>query len=128
MHTVWRIQNKEGRGPYTSGASGWQCRPHSPQNGCPGPYDDAGLAAFWSKVEGWREYRFGFASLEMLSEWFTPIEIRNLKVQGFEIVELQASEVHFGTHQVLYKVLEEKSNQDDLVDAEYYDEFKITAV
>lgn len=105
MRTIWRIQNSQGVGPYHGiGHSDWKAREHSILTGHPDPYEDLGIASFWRSLGAveMRDWKFGFQSLEQLERWFCKEELQCLANYGFIPVEVEASHVVSGTHQVIF--------------------------
>ena len=100
MATVYRFENKEHVGVYsclgcfvdiTDNTSIYDC--HRPT-----PLADAGI----NRRQGDNE-RCGFESLEQLFDWFEPINVEELAIQGVQLVEIRR--VHITAHgdkQVLF--------------------------
>jgi hypothetical protein len=111
---VYRLENAEGRGPYTATVDNeicekygwkWATRPHS-EHQHPTPVEDLGLRSFWLKSlphKRIKYFRFGFESVDQYLEWFDcPIERDNLFKKGFELKKIEAKEVYYGHKQVLF--------------------------
>jgi hypothetical protein len=105
--TVFRIQNKEGQGPYTNPLPNplfctdaqiklWQMRDRHDelQHKTPSPYRDGmnSLKSFPGFL-GRRDIRYCFVDMESLNKWFLPFEQVILRENGFEIIEIQAEEI-----------------------------------
>jgi len=93
MATVYRVQNKDGHGPY-------RCIGDSPIGYgsefyercqdvylCPGPVIDFGFGFYAS------DYVFGFPKIEALHVWFGWDMLSYLFTCGFSIVEIETDEV-----------------------------------
>lgn len=85
---VYRVENREGSGPYCGGAS---CHPAVEAHGRygskslaehPAPWED-GLT--WGADFGLQNQVFGFASLKDASAWFAPDELRRLARDGYHL-------------------------------------------
>jgi hypothetical protein len=105
--TVFRIQNKEGQGPYTSPIpNSTQCtdaqiklwdmrgRHDRTQKKTPSPFRDGmdGRNPFPGFM-GRRDVLYCFVDMESLNKWFLPFEQVILRENGFEIIEIQAEEI-----------------------------------
>jgi hypothetical protein len=95
---VYRIENKNGRGPY----NGRGDLPYTVLDGCPAhqpdPRDD-GFGSRWNKPD----YYFGFASLDQLFDWFGDI-LEHLDRYGFSLTvwEVDESFVELGGRQLAF--------------------------
>jgi hypothetical protein len=102
--TVYRVQNRQGRGPYIAAISISWVDPkhedlfHNGLNGHPGPKNDN------INLRGLFDYRFCFQSLEQLNNWFTPIELENLKAMGFRVyrITVQTKGIQHGKYQSIF--------------------------
>lgn len=80
MAEVFRIQNRDGQGPYAYyGGYFWCEEEHSVRTGRPGPYED-GICFNRTKDE-----KFGFESLVQLKAWFTVKELKRLGQLGYYV-------------------------------------------
>lgn len=103
---VYRIQNKDGHGPYTafldSNSPPWATKEHSAETGCPPPTRD-GFKPSELKQFSWRfDIRFGFKDLKQLNNWFNKKELENLNKLGYNIYKIRASKVFKGKKQVVF--------------------------
>ena len=113
---VFRMQNKEGRGPYhqmftgpdgdwISYRSAWAIRAHEhPER--PGLMFDDGLMHSIRRMTTFREreWRFGFKSKEQALEWFdSTTERARLAEHGFRVVRIRAERIIYGDKQVLFQ-------------------------
>ncbi len=89
---VWRVQNSEGQGPYTSCSEWWRTRSHVDyihptfieDNFSPGQkrqfaYNCSGL------------YRYGFVSKRQALKWFSAKELKTLVTRGYRLQKVTAS-------------------------------------
>lgn len=113
---VYRVQNKSGAGPYQMLSDSWTDRCHdAPLQ--PTPRDDRGMSLAWrnltlSKTYTYNEFNFGFESMESLTAWFNDTELERLKALGFEIVEIDASQIEaivVGYKQLAFKLKESQN-------------------
>lgn len=105
MRTIYRVQNKEGKGPYKGRKySRWTERSHDTTKH-PNAYQDKKLRKLVKtmKPREFSSYKFGFKSMASLNRWFSKKELQNLKKLGFEVVSLKAKTVILGDRQVLFK-------------------------
>ena len=98
---VYRVENKEGHGPYR--ATGvcsydWGDEPHNGSNMHPTPTEDEIPEAI--VVKG--DCICGFESIEQLEQWFSPTELRILNDLGFIPVKIESHTVHYGYHQIMF--------------------------
>lgn len=103
---VWRVENEYGEGPYHSSEGlrtmkQWQERPHTPENGCPGPYED-GFTEKAIDMMIRRKVSCGFRSERQLKDWFTPFELTMLATFGFKPKKVLAKKVFLGRHQIMF--------------------------
>ncbi len=94
--TIFRVE-KDGLGPYkTPIGSRWQEQSHNSLDRCPTPDID------FSEDVGNSKYKYGFASMDQLNSWFSPIELARLEKKGFKVVSLEADDVILGTNQLVF--------------------------
>lgn len=108
MALIWRIENRQGQGPYhgthpKGKGRGWPWMPKSritvhqyPMR--PGPWNDAGINR-WPKGDELH----GFSSEKQLRAWFNVAELRNLRKLGFEEVILRGEITAKGERQILFR-------------------------
>lgn len=85
--TVWRIENEQGKGPYTSGGA----RGQGPERSLPiQDFPTAGdaPAEWWERHRGWR---FGFRTKQDALAWFGPHRLEALARKGYRLVPKQAA-------------------------------------
>jgi len=86
---IFRMQNSEGEGCYTSDGFSDILYSHCVFNGHPTPQEDAGIN---------REMKFGveicgFESIRQAVKWFNSAERRELRKEGFQIVRREVREI-----------------------------------
>lgn len=97
-NTVYRIQDKDGRGPYKPGWShewqemrclidGWEKPTFMDE--FPGILDR--INHYFDTIGG--HFGCGFRTMEQLNNWFTPAEIEKLKRFGYSIVKISVNEI-----------------------------------
>lgn len=98
---VYRVQNKEGRGPYS--IRGWEDSNHNDEQH-PTPLHDFPLWPYRHRqdIEAPPNIKFGFSSLEQLRKWFSDRELTKLKKYGFDIVEIEAEVLYQSDKQVAF--------------------------
>lgn len=83
MHTVYRVQDEKGLGPYSSM---WAEDIHDMTKDfnerCPGP-----------KARVRSNELFGFASIDQLKDWFNIFERERLHVKGFHVAIIETDEI-----------------------------------
>lgn len=95
---VWRVENKEGFGPYQAlDDYGWD---HQNQDHQPRPWDDLDFDGHEI-----RDYRFGFSSQEQMQAWFGDKDRAFLASHGFELVlyDVPPDAILTGEKQVAFK-------------------------
>ena len=96
MNTIFRIQNKNGNGPYVN--QNLSCLANDTScSGHPAPYADEGI----DRLAMYKE-RCGFHSIQQLKEWFNVQTLFELKKHGFDIVEVQGKITARGKKQILF--------------------------
>ena len=110
MKKVIRMQNADGRGPYTafffSPRGGYLTFWEACANGRhdddkhPGIYEDKGFKKISNKIP--KGIKFGFETIEKAKAWFSPDEIRTLKEYGFKFVELECDRLWHGDKQSVF--------------------------
>lgn len=121
---IYRIEDKNGRGPYTSRGFDfnleWQDKYHGDQYNTPGPAFDPGFhdderALLESPVtkdyerirenygESPEEIKFGFYDQNQINKWFTPNELKVLQNKGFRVVKRKARRVWDSGKQVMFE-------------------------
>lgn len=117
---VYRVENKEGMGPYHSslvqeryskGLFGteskyiWQTYVHNSETGHPGPYKDPGFdEKSLSILENSRgEFLFGFLNKTQFEKWFLPEEVSAMGEMGLVLVKFKATEVWSSEKQIFFK-------------------------
>jgi len=100
---VYRVQNKDGQGPYNSSHI-WRSIPHIKENNRPTPCEEnLGDILFMMKKEfGGKNVLFGFTKLTNLRKWFTKKELENLKEIGYVIYKFKAKEITEGERQCIF--------------------------
>lgn len=110
---IYRIENADGDGPYNAaykpGGLLYQMHtedddgPITAHETHPSPWAD--IASFASRHEG--KYRFGFKSMEQLTQWFGPRARKLLESYSFELVEYEVPDKFIlpGYRQVAYHPL-----------------------
>jgi len=104
MRTIYRVENAEGVGPY---------RAIQPEDRAPRLTGQATTdhPSPWGDIRGWQNvrqpsyFRFGFVSLDRLTDWFPPDVLAWLREEhGQEVVEVQVEDQHilFGYKQLAY--------------------------
>lgn len=95
---VWRIQNKEGFGPYRTCEDLWNFKTHRPR---PLPWYDG--FALEPMVLGFRGSAFfGFTSKKDLNSWFPSKDRETLKALGYNVVRVKAKKIWKGYRQVIF--------------------------
>lgn len=102
---VWRMQNAQGEGPYSKASwSTWRDA-HTDSSGMdtltgkyrqPSPLDDGLGYAHNGRL-------FGFTTYDQLREWFSPTERERLTGLGFYPMQVKATHVRYGGHQVTFE-------------------------
>jgi hypothetical protein len=101
MEKIWRVENYQGRGPYTSEDNSDYCSGplaiHSSFNGHPAPVNDVGIK------RGIEHYEIcGFATKKQALEWFSKEELKWLEEKGYYLCEIEVFKVTaWGAYQVL---------------------------
>jgi hypothetical protein len=125
MSLVYRVQNKDGMGPYNCG-----CHPDprsSPTK--PTPQNDIGIL----RRPEYSEEFCGFQSLQSLLDWFPDPILVILHEKGFFICVIEAEITAWGQYQVLFK----RSKLDTLYSRiipypmstkVYFDEYSFTSI
>jgi len=91
MATIYRIQDKEGRGPFRPGFSHqWidEDRAEWPET-----YMHQFGADILKNIPEQRHAGCGFFSVDQLKKWFTPVELDRLLLLGYSAVKLDSSTV-----------------------------------
>jgi len=93
MKKVYRVEDKQGRGPYIDGF--WMSEPHEASTGRPTPGADGLTATIdeWKVRYGGTNVLFGFASLQDLCCWFDREELKRLFGNGYRITVYQTDTV-----------------------------------
>ena len=98
METVYRIQNREGDGPYRSlGSTDWMTSDHDLERGIdrnPAPFEDFGMET-WKPMVDLHSDRllFGFRTLKQLKKWFNKTERKRLVTYGYKVYQLQVNRI-----------------------------------
>lgn len=93
---VYRIQNKDGKGPYVYTVNrSWETKNHNNNSLTPSPKED-GIFDFTFK------YKFGFTTLIQLHNWFSDKELDNLSNSGFTVHEIKAEKIIEGNKQIAF--------------------------
>ena len=102
LSTIYRIENKDGIGPYKESMGFEDDHPvykmALDHNRLPTSSGDKGI----ERVAKGFEY-FGFKSMKQLEKWFSKNEIEMLKTYGFHIVEMYGHVTAVGEYQVLFE-------------------------
>lgn len=120
---VWRIQGKDGRGPYQQklvkrsnnrdenfnyidAGYVWSEGAHNENTGRPAYDVDSGFdrAALHYLYDPTKDCRFGFKNKAQLRKWFTAKELANLEKMGFSLVKVKAKKVWDSGVQVFFEV------------------------
>ncbi len=100
-HTVYRVQDADGRGPFKPGFSvKWIDDSYRPMP--PSWIEEFGLDCIYELPEGWH---FGSAvrSVTDLRQWFTQSELDRLLLLGYKPVRMEVEKiVRESPHQVLF--------------------------
>jgi hypothetical protein len=108
--TVFRVENEEGKGPYTSTREPCLLDAHSDDGKHPLPYED-GVFAYeidqYSKDA--RKHSYGFPSVESVSNWFNDEELVWLSQEGFSINTYEVSQKHVRQGKMQLAFLKEKA-------------------
>lgn len=110
VQTVYRMQNKKGRGPYVRSELPYTIL--MAHNLCPvhpNPYSDHGINRAPKKFE-----RCGFLSLHYLLNWFSKEEVQALEARGFYITPVLGTVTAVGKYQILFKKIR-KTRKDKVV-------------
>jgi hypothetical protein len=101
--TVYRVQDKHGRGPYAALALDPEDARHSPTT--PDARRDFSDDFHASRLIGRAGGLYGFERPEHAEEWFGREGMRKLRMQGFEVRPVQAKKVHrsMSGRQVVYE-------------------------
>lgn len=109
--TVYRMENKEGIGPYhhPSMTSAEWAESAKLKERQPAPFEDEGFSSAEKAPGKYSEgVKFGFEKPEHATKWFTPAERERLSAKGFAIKQVKAKKVWAGKHQVYFEPYEEK--------------------
>lgn len=94
---VWRVQNKEGLGPYMSIDSIlWRRRSHDTRRHPEPPEDNIPL------MEVRESWKCGFKTKKQALEWFAKTELVRLERLGFTLQKVEAKRVWRGNRQVVF--------------------------
>ena len=88
MTKVYRVQNKDGKGPYRN-TKEWSTHDHDSSYKTPLPSKDFGSA--WYHQE--KPVKFGFRTMAQLRGWFTKRELGSLEKLGFTICRLMVEKI-----------------------------------
>ena len=87
----YRVEDKDGQGPYWFGAKGWEDGKHCVPTH-PAIADEIGLEGYiilreQLNVAGFKtsDCFFGFITLRQLQRWFSPLELKRLEKLGYRI-------------------------------------------
>lgn len=91
---VYRIQDKDGRGPWKPGFSIKWSEDHDEKwfKAHPTFYEEFGMGIFKKMIYG-MNMGSGCESLEQLRDWFTPSEYQKLKGFGYQAVKMEAGRI-----------------------------------
>jgi hypothetical protein len=92
MKTIYRIQNKKGRGPFMPGFSHRWLDEEKEEEACLPPWNVEFKNLNLIIVKG-IHYGCGCESLEQLKKWFNLTEYSKLKVFGFDAVMLKVDKI-----------------------------------
>lgn len=107
MTKIFRVQDKEGRGPYNPRIKGHvsnallSAHCYDPER--PSPWED--MPSYRSSAQ----HRFGFLLREDAFRWFEGFW-EDLEKEGFQLVAVDGEVVHFGTSQVAFIPTEGEAN------------------
>lgn len=94
---VWRVQDKDGKGPYMSIDSIlWRRRSHDTRKH-PAPHEDN--ISLSEVREAWK---CGFKTKKQALEWFAKTELVRLERLGFTLQKVEAKRVWRGNRQVVF--------------------------
>ena len=104
VHTIYRVANKDGVGPYQNSDLLWSVL--SSHNGYdkagnphhPGPQQDEGI-----KRRPFENEFCGFATMEDLHSWFSDEELEVLEKHGYSIVQELGYVTAIGQAQILFR-------------------------
>ena len=97
---VYRIEDRDGRGPYSCGAK-WEDERHNSDNGHPSPTRD-GLYRYWHSKEPDINLKFGFTSTKQFRHWFSRNEQTKLLKFGYKLTKFKAELCDKSERQCVY--------------------------
>lgn len=106
---IWRVQNDKGEGPYAGlDNEEWSEDSHADSPSHPNVGDDPGFnesdrKEFHEKTAERGNVLFGFRTIDELKQWFSPVELENLKWLGFLPVRRKAANVWDSGKQVFFE-------------------------
>lgn len=97
---VWRVQNKEGEGPYAGLGDPllWSKESHCKENGHPGPHDDEIYSQHMRRYKArlpthpymFDDFKYGFITAKQLRKWFSKEELKKLRKLGYRPQKVRA--------------------------------------
>lgn len=98
---IYRVQNAQGCGPYSTSNRNWQTRSHASKQT---PHLALDRLLKYKARYNHHAYLYGFKSMKQLNAWFTKEELINLGLYGFGIVALDIPDkkVIVGYKQVMF--------------------------
>lgn len=90
--TIYRIQDRQGRGPFKPGMGAKWLDADKDLNTLPAWFQEFGWDLPEKKLS-WEVMGCGFRSLDQLNRWFTESERNRLKRLGYRIVKMNVSRI-----------------------------------
>lgn len=93
---VWRMQDKDGKGPYNGSNVTWHNRYDYNLDLHPTPYiDGLGMYFVWPE-QSWsgssQSWKFAFPNKKAANKWFDALSRKELEAQGFAVKRLKVNE------------------------------------
>ena len=92
MTKVYRVQDKEGRGPYRPGFSAKWRDPNSSNEDKPPFFVEFGWDVV-GRVPSGHHAGCAFRTMGQLRSWFSPTELERLRWLGYSVVEIEVDRV-----------------------------------
>jgi hypothetical protein len=104
MTKVFRVENKDGKGPYVNNNNQSWCKDNMRHRNInhPDPLQDG---IFESEAEHNYDYVCGFDDLYKLYDWFSNTELAALYALGFDIMTYETNDIIYGVSgtQIMFK-------------------------
>ena len=105
---VIRIENEYGQGPYVAGGAKMFRNEHSDRKHPTWKEETGYIPQDWANR--WHipsaDVLHGFKDMDQLNKWFTPLELKKMERNGFEVKVFEAKFVTHARKQVLFVKLE----------------------